>query len=51
MLRFFPLTPNINTKRQVLRYPRCARFPIKTGDNGNAMFQSYLSKLFQKETG
>ena len=23
----------------------------KTDDNGNAMFQSYLSKLFKKETG
>ena len=22
-----------------------------TGDNGNAIFQSYLSKLFKKETG
>ena len=22
-----------------------------TDDNGNAMFQSYLSKLFKKETG
>ena len=24
---------------------------VNTGDNGNAMFQSYLSKLFKKETG
>ena len=24
---------------------------MKTDDNGNAMFQSYLSKLFKKETG
>ena len=23
----------------------------QTDDNGNAMFQSYLSKLFKKETG
>ena len=23
----------------------------KTDDSGNAMFQSYLSKLFKKETG
>ena len=28
------------------------RFSIlKTGNNGNAMFQSYLSKIFKKETG
>ena len=26
-------------------------FPSYTGDNGNAIFQSYLSKLFKKETG
>ena len=25
--------------------------PAYTGDNGNAIFQSYLSKLFKKETG
>ena len=24
---------------------------VKTDDNGNAMFQSYLSKLFKKEIG
>ena len=27
------------------------RLIIKTDNNGNAMFQSYLSKLFKKETG
>ena len=40
------LTSRFVTKKRVYK-----KMWHKTGDNGNAMFQSYLSKLFEKETG
>ena len=49
---------NVKISRLVLRpengkFLKFSAFKIfrKTDDNGNAMFQSYLSKLFKQETG
>ena len=40
---------NIVAANQTCR--ETALSPLETDDNGNAMFQSYLSKLFKNETG
>ena len=38
-------------KNVCLRFCEISEFTAKTDDNGNAMLQSFLSKLFKKETG
>ena len=43
---YLAMSTNLRKKTFKLKYNRS-----KTGDNGNAMFQSYLSKIFKKETG